>query len=197
MLKIDYLPIDKLQPYENNAKIHTDEQIEQIKNSIKEFGMLDPIGIWGGQNKIVEGHGRLLACKQLGIKEVPIIRLDELTDEQRKAYTLIHNKTTMNTGYDENILAIELTDLEDFELDLGDFGFDDLVLDDFGTDFELPSGDKSEICQMTFTLHEKQKELIEYAISTIGDNVSEKFSNTNKNGNALYEVVKQWAEQKK
>lgn len=124
-LKVEYIPIDSIKPYENNAKIHTDEQIEQIKRSIEEFGMNDPIGIWK-DNIIIEGHGRLMACKELGMEEVPVIRLDNLTDDQRKAYTLIHNQTTMNTGFDLDILNEEL---ENIELDMSDFGFD-IELDD-------------------------------------------------------------------
>jgi ParB/RepB/Spo0J family partition protein len=96
-LEIEYIPIDELTPYENNAKIHTPEQIDQIKKSIAEFGMNDPIAVWREKNLIIEGHGRLTACKELGMTEVPIIRLDDLTDEQRRAYTLVHNQTTMNT----------------------------------------------------------------------------------------------------
>lgn len=132
-LNVEYIPIDDLKPYENNAKIHTQEQIEQIKKSINEFGMNDPIGIWGKDNLIVEGHGRLMACKELGLKEVPIIRLDDLTDEQRKAYTLIHNQTTMNTGFDIDILNEEL---ENIEMDLSDFGFE-LELDDIDEEKEI------------------------------------------------------------
>ena len=74
-LKIEYMKTKDLKPYANNAKIHTAEQIEQIKNSIKEFGMNDPIAIWKN-NEIIEGHGRLIACSELGIDEVPVIRLD-------------------------------------------------------------------------------------------------------------------------
>lgn len=81
-LKIEYVDINSIKPYKNNAKTHPEEQIEQIKKSIEQFGMDDPIGIW--KNEIVEGHGRLIACKQLGMKKVPIIRLDHLTDEERK-----------------------------------------------------------------------------------------------------------------
>lgn len=124
-LKIEYIPIDELKEYENNAKLHPQEQIEQIKNSIKEFGMNDPIGIWK-DNVIIEGHGRLMACKELGMTEVPIIRLDNLTDEQRKAYTLVHNQTTMNTGFDIDILNQELANID---LDMSEFGFD-IELDD-------------------------------------------------------------------
>ena len=125
-LMVEYVPLDTLTPYENNAKIHTDEQIEQIANSISEFGMNDPIAVWGEKNLIIEGHGRLMACRQLGIKEVPIIRLDDLTDEQRRAYTLVHNQTTMTTGFDLDILTSELSNIE---IDMSEFGFDDFEVD--------------------------------------------------------------------
>lgn len=140
-LKVEYIPIDDLKPYENNAKIHTDEQIAQIKKSINEFGMNDPIGIWGKDNLIVEGHGRLIACKELGLKEVPIIRLDDLTDEQRKAYTLIHNQTTMNTGFDLDILNEELVNIE---MDLSDFGFE-IELDDIDEEQEIIEDEVPEV----------------------------------------------------
>jgi site-specific DNA-methyltransferase (adenine-specific) len=120
-LKVEYVDIDSIKPYKKNAKLHPKEQIEQIKKSIEEFGMNDPIAI-DKDNIIIEGHGRLLACKDLGITEVPIIRLDHLTDEQRKAYTLAHNKLTMNTDFDIDILTEELNDILD--IDMSDFGFD-------------------------------------------------------------------------
>lgn len=126
LLKIQYIDIDSLTPYENNAKIHTTQQIDEIKNSIKEFGMNDPIGVWGEENLIVEGHGRLIACKELGLKEVPVIRLDGLTDEQRRAYTLAHNQLTMSTGFDLEKLKLEL---DEITLDMSEFGFDDIELD--------------------------------------------------------------------
>ena len=119
-LKIEYVDIDSIKPYENNAKQHPKEQIEQIKKSIEQFGMDDPIGIW--KNEIVEGHGRLIACKELGYTEVPIIRLDHLTDEERKAYTLAHNKLTMNSDFDLDILQEELDNFD--TIDMSDFGFD-------------------------------------------------------------------------
>jgi hypothetical protein len=196
-LKIEYIPIEDIKPYSNNAKLHPDDQIQQIKNSILEFGFDDPIAVWK-DNIIIEGHGRLIAAKELGYKELPIIRLDELSDTQRKAYTLAHNKLTMNSGFDLDILETELMAIDD--IDMSDFGFDlgeDFSPDDFGEDFSLPDGEKPEIGVMTFTLHEKQKELIQYAMSLVADDVKETFGNTNKNGNALYEVVRQWAEQRK
>lgn len=119
-LKIEYVDINSIKPYEKNAKLHPPEQIEQIKKSIEQFGMDDPIGIW--KDEIVEGHGRLIACKQLGYTEVPIIRLDHLTDEERKAYTLAHNKLTMNSDFDIDLLNEELGNFE--TIDMSDFGFD-------------------------------------------------------------------------
>jgi len=126
-LKIEYVDINTIKPYKNNAKLHPEEQIEQIKKSIEMFGMDDPIGIW--KNEIVEGHGRLIACKELGYTEVPIIRLDHLTDEERKAYTLAHNKLTMNSDFDLDILNEELADFD--TIDMSEFGFDlDLNIDE-------------------------------------------------------------------
>lgn len=120
-LIIEYVDINSIKPYKNNAKLHPKEQIEQIKKSIEQFGMDDPVGIW--KNEIVEGHGRLIACKELGYNEVPIIRLDHLTDEERKAYTLAHNKLTMNSDFDIEILNDELMNSFD-TIDMSDFGFD-------------------------------------------------------------------------
>ncbi len=119
-LKIEYVDINSIKPYKNNAKTHPQEQIDQIKKSIEQFGMDDPIGVW--KDEIVEGHGRLIACKELGMTEVPIIRLDHLTDEERKAYTLAHNKLTMNSDFDIDILNEELANFE--TIDMSEFGFD-------------------------------------------------------------------------
>lgn len=135
MLKIEYAPIGDLKPYENNAKIHTDEQIEQIKKSIQEFGFNDPIAVWK-DGEIIEGHGRLFAAQQLGIEEVPIIRLDDLTDEQRRAYMLVHNKLTMNSDFDIKLLDVELDNIAD--IDMSEFGFDNEYSAEL---FEYMSGD--------------------------------------------------------
>lgn len=120
-LKVEYLPITELKPYKGNAKIHTDEQIEQICQSIRQFGFNDPIAIWQ-DGIIIEGHGRLEAAKRLQMETVPVIRLDSLTDEERRAYTLAHNKLTMNTGFSFEILMEELDKIQG--LDMSDFGFD-------------------------------------------------------------------------
>lgn len=118
-LKIEYVGTDAINPYKNNAKLHPKEQVEQIKKSIKDYGMNDPIAVW--HDEIVEGHGRLMACKELGIDTVPIIRLDGLTDEQRREYMLVHNKTTMNSDFDIGLLDLELGELSDFDAEFYDF----------------------------------------------------------------------------
>nr|DAF40828.1 MAG TPA: Putative modification methylase [Caudoviricetes sp.] len=120
-MKIEILPINKIKPYENNAKLHPKEQIDQIKKSIKEFGNNDPIAI-DENNVIIEGHGRFLALKELGYDEVEIIRLSHMTDEQKKAYILAHNKLTMNSGFDIDVLELELDDI--VSIDMSDFGFE-------------------------------------------------------------------------
>ena len=148
-LKIEYIPIGDIKPYKNNAKLHPKDQIAQIKKSIKEFGFDDPIAVWK-DNIIIEGHGRLLAAQELGIKEIPIIRLDGLTDEQRRAYTLVHNQLTMNSGFDIDMLNVELGDIESF--DMSEFGFEfdafgedpaEVVEDDY--DEELPEEPKAKV----------------------------------------------------
>ena len=120
-LRIEYVSKQDLKPYCNNAKIHTAEQIEQIKRSIEEFGFNDPVAVWH-DNEIIEGHGRLLAVMEMDdIEEVPIIRLDDLTDEERRAYMLAHNQLTMNTGFDFALLEEEL---ENLDIDMSEFGFE-------------------------------------------------------------------------
>ena len=119
---IENISIDKITPYSNNARDHRDDDIEAIMASIKEFGFLDPIGVWGENNTIVEGHGRLIAATRLGFKEVPCIRLDTLTDEQRRAYTLAHNKTAELSDWDYEILNAELDGITD--INMSDFGFE-------------------------------------------------------------------------
>ena len=125
-LEIVYLPIDSLKPYEKNARKHQKADIEVIKNSIEQFDMCDPIGIWGDKNIIVEGHGRWMALKELNYKEVPCIRLDHLTDEQRKAYALTHNRSAELSSWDFDTLDEELAALKD-EFDMVDLGFEDLL----------------------------------------------------------------------
>ena len=125
-MQIVKIKIDDLKPYEKNAKLHPREQIEQIKKSIEQFGMNDPIGVWGDENIIVEGHGRLEALKELGFSEVECIRLDHLTDEERKAYTLAHNKLTINSYFNLYVLNEELNSILNINMQDFVFLFDEL-----------------------------------------------------------------------
>lgn len=121
-MKIEKVNIDSIKVYPNNTKIHTAEQIEEIKKSIQEFGNNDPIAI-DEKGFIIEGEGRYLAQKDMGVKEIEVIKLTHLTEEQKVAYMLVHNKLTMNTGFDLDLLEEELSkissiDMKEFEFDI-------------------------------------------------------------------------------
>lgn len=130
-MKIEKINIKDIIPYNNNAKEHPQKQIEQIKKSIQKFGFNDPIAI-DEKNVIIEGHGRLYALQQLGYKEIDCIRIKGLTDEQKRAYILVHNKLTMNTGFDLNILDEELSSI--INIDMSDFDFEDINIDILNND---------------------------------------------------------------
>lgn len=120
MLKIEYIAVDDLKPYNRNNKKHGKLDVDNIAKSIEKYGMNDPIGIWKN-NTVIEGHGRLLACKQLGYDTVPCVRLDHLSDKERREYAILHNKTAELAPYDFVNLEIELAELDfsDFDIDLG------------------------------------------------------------------------------
>ena len=111
-LEIVYLPPGDLTPYEKNTRKHSPDDIEQIKESIRQDGFSDPIGIWGEQNIIVEGHGRQIAALEMGLDEVPCIRLDHMTDEQRRDYAIRHNATGLLSEWDFSRLREEVAALE-------------------------------------------------------------------------------------
>ena len=192
------LPAKSLKPYKKNAKKHSDDQVKLIARSIKEFGFINPVLIDKDRN-VIAGHGRLMAAEKLGIENVPCIYVEGMTEAQRKAYVLADNKLCELGSWDTNILTSELQELEniDFDIDVTGFDIEEINADDYGTDFDLPNGEKPNANKMTFTLAEEQKELIQYAMQTVADRIVETFGNTNKNGNALYQVVKEWAEQRK
>ena len=120
-MEIITVQLSDIRGYENNAKLHPQSQIEQIKQSIHDFGFNDPIAI-DENNVIIEGHGRFKAVQQLGWQEIPCIRLSHMTEQQKKAYILAHNKLTMNTDFDPDMLAMELEGIIDFDME--EYGFD-------------------------------------------------------------------------
>lgn len=125
-VKIVLLPLDALTPYERNARKHTASDLATIKASIRKYGMNDPIGVWGKKNVIVEGHGRYLALKELGWEgAVPCVRLDHLTDEERRAYAIAHNRSAELSEWDFDLLDAEMDELGELGIDLSDLGFPD------------------------------------------------------------------------
>ena len=121
------VPVDSLIPYARNARTHSEEQIAQIAASIREFGWTNPI-LTDGDKGVIAGHGRLAAARKLELTEVPVIELGHLTPEQKKAYILADNRIALNSGWDEELLKLELQELQgvDFDLDLLGFGDEEI-----------------------------------------------------------------------
>ena len=128
-LEIIYKKIDDLIPYVNNTRTHTEEQINQVASSIKEFGFTHPVLI-DPEGGIIAGHCRTLAAKKLKFKEVPCIELSNLTEAQKKAYIIADNKLALNAGWNEELLKLEIESLKELDFDLYLLGFDSLELED-------------------------------------------------------------------
>jgi len=122
-MKIKQINVNDLIPYANNARTHSDEQIFQIGDSIKEFGFNNPV-LLDGAKGVIAGHGRLMAAKKLGIEMVPCIELSHLSETQKKAYILADNKLALNAGWDDGLLMGEIKDLMDLNFDIEITGFE-------------------------------------------------------------------------
>jgi len=127
-VQIKTVSVEKLIPYVRNSRTHSDGQVAQIAASIKEFGWTNPILV-DGESGVIAGHGRLLAARKLGQKEVPVIELKHMTESQKRAYVIADNQLAMNAGWDTTLLSLELSDLKEqgFEMDI--LGFDPKELD--------------------------------------------------------------------
>lgn len=146
-LEVREMAVADLVPYANNAKKHPKEQIDQIAESISEFGNCDPIAVWhneDGEAEIVEGHGRVMALKQLGIETAPVICLDHLSDEQRRAYTHVHNQTTLSSGFDEQAL---IEDMDNLDMDWEALGFSEFMPDFEHDDIEDEGMPEEVVCR--------------------------------------------------
>lgn len=117
-------------PYARNSRTHSDEQIGKIAASIKEFGFLNPV-IIDGENGIIAGHGRVMAAQKLGLEEIPTIEASHLTDAQRRAYIIADNRLALDAGWDDEMLRVEFSELEDLGFDLELTGFDNEEIEDF------------------------------------------------------------------
>lgn len=133
--RIKVWDIDRLTPYSKNSRTHSNEQIEQIANSIREFGFNNPILV-DSNDGIIAGHGRYLAAQRLHMRHVPVIVLDHLTDEQKKAYIIADNQIALNAGWDTDVLKAEIQDLQNFEFNIDLLGFSDDELQALGLDDE-------------------------------------------------------------
>ena len=122
-LRIEYLLLAGLQPYDRNARTHSAEQVSQIATSMRTFGWTNPILV---DELIIAGHGRLLAARELGLAEAPVIRIAGLTEQQRRALTIADNKLGLNAGWDDKLLAAELQTLGDLQGVVG-FSADELM----------------------------------------------------------------------
>ena len=192
-------PINRLVPYERNARTHSPEQVAQIVASIQEFGFTNPLLV-DGADGVLAGHGRLAAAKDMGLAEVPVIVLDHLTPTQRRAYILADNQLALNAGWDAELLQQEIVGLNLADFDLSLLGFDEdriAGLLEGGANVQeldempaLPSGDREPFQQMTFTLHDDQAELIKEAVQKAkGMGPFADTVNQNSNGNGLARVA--------
>jgi ParB-like chromosome segregation protein Spo0J len=134
-LQVVTWPVDKLIPYARNARTHSDDQVAQIAASIAEFGWTNPI-LAGADGIVIAGHARLLAARKLGMTEVPVIVLDHLTESRRRALVLADNRLALNAGWDEEMLRVELTALEEDGFNLEVVGFTDDEIEDLLRDPE-------------------------------------------------------------
>lgn len=171
-LQIKYMPVAELTPYANNSRTHSDEQVLQIAASINEFGFTNPILI-DEDGGVIAGHGRIMAADKLELAEVPTITLAGLTEAQKKAYVIADNQLALNSGWDFDMLKIELRELDDLDFDLDLIGFDpdviDRLLDDSEYDDEdegsgQGESDEAIFEKKTFNLHVEQIQSIEDAL---------------------------------
>jgi hypothetical protein len=122
-IEVVYKNIDELIPYINNSRTHSDAQVAQIAASIKEFGWTNPV-LMDGDNGIIAGHGRILAARVLGHTDIPTIELSHMTDIKKRAYIISDNKLALNAGWDEELLGLEITELQEFGFNIDLLGFD-------------------------------------------------------------------------
>jgi len=143
-LKIEYRPLESLIPFARNPRAHSEEQIAQIAASIKEFGFTNPV-LLDGENGVIAGHGRLAAARVLGLDKVPCIELGHLTPAQKRSYLIADNKIAQNSGWNDEFLRLELTDLKELGANLELLGFDPMEIADItlGKDVEFKEYDES------------------------------------------------------
>ncbi|EJY6313159.1 ParB N-terminal domain-containing protein, partial [Escherichia coli] len=154
----EYLPVGKLLRYAKNSRTHSDEQVEQLVNSIREFGFTNPVLI-DEKNELIAGHGRLAAAEILEMDKVPAIRLSNLSEKQKKAYRIADNKLALNAGWDMQLLAEEVKALMDDDFDIDLLGFNDAELDEMLSDEQPQEEDdnSSPVVQIKYLAIDKER----------------------------------------
>lgn len=196
-LNIIYLNPEQLKKASENSRIHEEHDVKQIQKSIEKFGFCDPIGIWGEENIIVEGHGRVEAAKNLNLDRVPCIRLDELTDEERRSYMIMHNRTAELSMWDYKVLAEEAQNEELYDFDI-DLGLDDVSAEDFDDLFTLNDSGVPLQRTITMTLAPEQYEIAMAIVDYFSEQDQEElhtYGNENAKTNQFFEGVYLWAQQ--
>ena len=199
-MKTEKVSISQVKTNPNNPRLIKDDKFKKLVSSIKEFPeMLEirPIVV-DNDNIVLGGNMRLRACKEAGLKEVHIIKADQLTEKQQREFIIKDNVGFGEWDWDDIANGWDVEQLKTYGLDMPVFIEDS---DEFGTDFDLPDGDKDPYQQMTFTLADEQSEQIRNSIEDIKRTEEYKYcetmGNENSNGNALYLIIMQWAEQRK
>jgi len=189
--------LDRLMPYASNARTHSESQVAQLAASMKEWGWTNPILV-DEDGTIIAGHGRVMAARQLGFTEAPVMIARGWTEAQKRAYVIADNKLAMNAEWDSEVLAVELDELRDLGFPLPLIGFETAELNELiGTPNVPPldgmpamsDGDRAPFRQVTFTLHDEQHATLERALAAakaLGH--FDDSPNDNGNGNALARV---------
>jgi DNA modification methylase len=159
-LSITYVSIDSLTPYARNSRTHSAQQVTQIAASLVEFGWTTPVSV-DGTKGIIAGHARVMAAKQLGMTEVPVVELGHLSEVQKRAYVIADNQLALQAGWDEELLHLELSDLQDADFDLSLLGFGDDELADLLAGLETTNEGETEEDEVPATL--------EQPVSKLGD----------------------------
>lgn len=198
---IEHIPVGDLIPYARNSRTHSDEQVNQIVASLNEWGFTNPL-LLDENNQIIAGHGRLMAAKKAGYEKVPCMIAKGWTEAQKKAYVIADNKLALNSGWDDEMLALEFEELQELGFDIELTGFDIGQINEFIDPFadveevglpEMAEGDKEPFQQKTFTLHDEQADIIDDAITK-----AKTFPhydtgiNDNSNGNAIAFICDEW-----
>tara|TARA_R100001443_G_scaffold70519_1_gene78817 strand:- start:1080 stop:1679 length:600 start_codon:yes stop_codon:yes gene_type:complete len=199
-MQIEKVKISQVKNNPNNPRVIKNDDFRKLVKSIKEAPWMLQLRsiIVNDDNIVLGGNQRLRACKEAGLKEVYIIKASSLTEEQQREFIVKDNLSSGEWDWDALANEFEIEDLENWGLDLP-VQIEDS--DEFGTAFDLPNGDKEPFQQMTFTLADEQAEQVRNAIEDIKRTEEYKYcetmGNDNSNGNALYLIIMQWAEQRK